>query len=343
MLSIYYTICFPDHWKQFETYTNDSRFASVIRDLPSFVESARSSATIKKYKCYFKKFEKWCNTCSLECLPATITTVSLYLGGRIQQGSSFAILDSSFYAIKWFHDFHFKHNPCSDKFLGLIYEGGRRLLSKPIIKKEPITPDILNRIVLKFGDSSDLKKLRVVVLFLLGFSGFLRYSELANIKMSNIEFYDSYIKICIEKSKTDLYRRGNSVIIAATGTDLCPVLWLKKFIDLAKLNLHADNYIFRALSYLKSKAVYKLCSINNPLSYTKAREILLESLTDIGIDKSKFGLHSLRSGGASTGANRGVSDRLLKAHGRWASDKAKDGYIKDTLKSQMAVSLNLGI
>ncbi|CAG2198497.1 unnamed protein product [Mytilus edulis] len=144
---------YADQWKQFETYTNDSRFASVIRDLPSFVESARSSATIKKYKCYFKKFEKWCNTCSLECLPATITTVSLYLGGLIQQGSSVAILDSSFYAIKWFHDFHFKHNPCSDKFLGLIYEGGRRMLSKPIIKKEP------NRIVLKFGDSSDLKKL----------------------------------------------------------------------------------------------------------------------------------------------------------------------------------------
>ncbi|CAG2214745.1 unnamed protein product [Mytilus edulis] len=215
-----------DQWKQFETYTNDSRFASVIRDLPSFVESARSSATIKKYKCYFKKFEKWCNTCSLECLPATITTVSLYLGGLIQQGSSVAILDSSFYAIKWFHDFHFKHNPCSDKFLGLIYEGGRRLLSKPIIKKEPITPDILNRIVLKFGDSSDLKKLRVVVLFLLGFSGFLRYSELANIKMSNIEFYDSYIKICIEKSKTDLYRRGNSVIIAATAAPYLNMLYV---------------------------------------------------------------------------------------------------------------------
>ncbi|XP_063416210.1 uncharacterized protein LOC134697851 [Mytilus trossulus] len=51
----------------------------------------------------------------------------------------------------------------------------------------------------------------------------------------------------------------------------------------------------------------------------------------------------LRSGGASTGANRGVSDRLLKVHGRWASDKSKDGYIKDNLKSQMAVSLNLGI
>jgi len=83
--------------------------------------------------------------------------------------------------------------------------------------------------------------------------------------------------------------------------------------------------------------------MNVPLSYTRAREILLDSLAEVGLDKSKFGLHSLRSSGITSGANRGVSERLLKAHGRWASDKAKDGYIKDNIQSQMAVSLNLGI
>ena len=50
--------------------------------------------------------------------------------------------------------------------------------------------------------------------------------------------------------------------------------------------------------------------------YTRAREILLKALDDIGFDKSRFGLHSLRSGGASTAANKGVSERLLKAYGR---------------------------
>jgi hypothetical protein len=34
---------------------------------------------------------------------------------------------------------------------------------------------------------------------------------------------------------------------------------------------------------------------------------------------------------------------LLKMHGRWVTDRSKDGYIKDDLESQMAVSLNLGI
>lgn len=298
---------------------------------------------MKKYKCYFKKFEQWCNTYSLQCLPATTTTVSLFIGGLIQNGCSVAVLESSFYYIKWFHDFHFKNNPCSDKFLNLILEGGRRLLSKPVIKKEPITPDILRRVVLRFGDCNNLSKLRTVVLFLLGYCGFLRYSELANIRMSNIETFDNHIKIRIEKSKTDIYRRGNSVVIASTGTDLCPVLWLKRYIDSAGLVINSDEYIFRAISFCKTLGVYKLCKKNLPLSYTRAREILLKSLADIGLDKSKFGLHGLKSGGVSSGANQGVSDRLLKPHGRWASDKAKDGYIKDHLQSQIAVSLNLGI
>lgn len=161
--------------------------------------------------------------------------------------------------------------------------------------------------------------------------------------MSNIETFDNHIKIRIEKSKTDIYRRGNYVVIASTGTDLCPVLWLKWYIDSVGLVINSDEYMFRAISFCKTLGVYKLCKKNLPLSYTRAREILLESLADIGLDKSKFGLHSLRSGGVSSGENQGVSDRLLKAHGRWASDKEKDGYITDNLQSQIAVSLNLGI
>ena len=91
-----------------------------------------------------------------------------------------------------------------------------------------------------------------------------------------------------------------------------------------------------------SKGVHKLCTRNVPISYTRAREILLSSLDRVGLDKSRFGLHR-RSGGASSGANHGVSDRLLKMHGRWVTDSSKDGYIKDNLESQMAVSSNLGI
>ncbi len=71
------------------------------------------------------------------------------------------------------------------------------------------------------------------------------------------------------------------------------------------------------------------------------RELFLAKLRELGFDPKLFGLHSLRSGGASAVANAGVPDRLFKRHGRWRSETAKDGYIKDSPKALMSVSESL--
>ena len=39
---------------------------------------------------------------------------------------------------------------------------------------------------------------------------------------------------------------------------------------------------------------------------------MLNSLVELGFPKSSYGLHSLRSGGASAAANAGISDRLFR-------------------------------
>ena len=95
-----------------------------------------------------------------------MTTVIIHIGGLIQQGVSVAVLELHFYAIKWYHDFNFTSNPCSDKLLSLVIEGGRRILGKPVNKKEPFTPEMLRLIVSKYGDENDLSKLKVCVICL---------------------------------------------------------------------------------------------------------------------------------------------------------------------------------
>ena len=89
---------------------------------------------------------------------------------------------------------------------------------------------------------------------------------------------------------------------------------------------------FRSLSFLPSENTYKLRG-SSPLSYTRAREIVF----------SAFELHSSRGGGALAAANGNITDRLFKRHGRWKSDKAKDGYVKDNVESLLSVSKSLGI
>jgi hypothetical protein len=69
----------------------------------------------------------------------------------------------------------------------------------------------------------------------------------------------------------------------------------------------------------------------------------LRSLKEVGENPSKFGVHSLRSGGATAVANSNIQDRLFKAHGRWKSEMAKDSYIKDSTEKVLSVSKKLGL
>ncbi|CAC5377060.1 unnamed protein product [Mytilus coruscus] len=86
----------------------------------------------------------------------------------------------------------------------------------------------------------------------LAYSGFLRYSELCQIKAKNITFGDDHIDIYIESSKTDCYRKGKNVLIAKLDQAHCPVKILSDYLDKAKIDRSSDDFVFRALSYCKS-------------------------------------------------------------------------------------------
>ena len=130
---------------------------------------------------------------------------------------------------------------------------------------------------------------------------------------------------------------GNTVTIAKANTDTCSVKLLAHYCKIADLRANSDEYSFRSLQFNENLNKNTLIGINKPLSYTRARELLLKTLGSIRCDKSMFGLHSLRSGGSTQAANNNVSDRLSKAHGRWRSENAKDGYVQDSLTVKLSV------
>ena len=88
-------------------------------------------------------------------------------------------------------------------------------------------------------------------------------------------------------------------------------------------------------------------SRNKGVAYSRCQEILLDALAALGYDSRLFGLHSLRSCGAIAAVNSlggNVSDRLLKLHGRWKSDYAKDLYLQEDISAaRISVSSSLGI
>jgi hypothetical protein len=69
----------------------------------------------------------------------------------------------------------------------------------------------------------------------------------------------------------------------------------------------------------------------------------LSALETLGLSKKYFGLHSLRSGGDTAAAAAKVEDKLFKKHGRWRTDKAKDGYVKENISERLSVTQNIGL
>ena len=184
---------------------------------------------------------------------------------------------------------------------------------------------------------------RLMTFALISYAGFFRFDEVSHLRREDIAFHTSYVAIFVQRAKNYVYREGHTVLIARTGSKLDPYASLMRYLDLAGIKPKDECFIFRNVLHYKTSNKYMLQQKDKPLSYTRARELLLFQLSKIGRNPKAFGLHSLRSGGATQAANAGVKDRLFQKHGRWRSTDAKDRYVKDSVLRRLRVTMNLGI
>ena len=116
---------------------------------------------------------------------------------------------------------------------------------------------------------------------------------------------------------------------------------LRRYAHLSGDSFNSTEFVFRSLS--KGRNGYYSLRAGSKLSYSRARELFIEKFKAIGLDTKLYGLHSLRIGGASAVANNDLPDRVIKKHGRWKSEKAKDTYCREDIQHQLLVTLNIGI
>lgn len=322
--------------------TSHPELTGLVDALPSLVTKSKESSTVQQYSRAYGKYKDWCSNVDLEYFPATEPIIALYLTSLLQKGSKSASINQAYYSIRWAHNLAGVPWLCDSLFIQNVLEACRRAAAQPRTRKEPLSKDILLKLVARYGGAdASVKDLRLLTLVLLGFAGFFRVSsELLCLRRCHVAVHNHYLEIHLDKTKTDVYRDGSSVIIAKTGKPTCPYTCFIRYSALA--DLKNDHYVFGRVSYLKRQKVFQYRS-DAPISTTTARELLKSALQEIGENDSLYSLHSLRSGGASAAANNHVLDRLFKIHGRWKSETAKDGYVKDNIKSRLSVSQNLGI
>jgi hypothetical protein len=206
-------------------------------------------------------------------LPCSELHIALYLQHLTEISKHHSTVESAFYRIKWVHDMAGLHNPCKSDLLRNIVESAKRMLSRTIKKKEPVSSDLMKMLFQRFDTcDSTLKDLRLLGVCSLCYTGFLRYDELSNIRSNNLTFHKEHIDMFIIKSKTDCYRNGKNVFIAKLNSPYCPVSILQHYISLAGIDLDSDMFLFRSISFMKKSNTFILRKKNEQLSYTRARD-----------------------------------------------------------------------
>ena len=111
------------------------------------------------------------------------------------------------FSICWGHVQQGLENPMDDLFVCITLEGVKRTVGKPPSnQKDPLTTEMAKGIVDTLGPNQDLIKWRTIVLCLLGFSGFLRISELLAVQVKHLTFTKEHLERVIPKAKNGQMR-----------------------------------------------------------------------------------------------------------------------------------------
>ena len=319
---------------------DDPELQALACKLPATILRSRADSTVIKYLRAFRRWKTWASSKGLEPVPAKPHLFALYLQHLGEETKSKATVEEACNAVSWVHASAGLSSPSVDPFVKATLEGLQRSLAKPVVKKEPVTVDMLEAIVKDVDKSGTLMDLRLATACLLAFSGFLRFSELICLRPCDFEVSREMMKIKIIQSKTDQLRQGDELVIARTGNPTCPVAMLERYMNRTGMSWEEQRYLFRPIQRTKNGESLRQ---SGKISYTCLRDLFKKKIADLGLPPSNFGLHSLRAGGATAAANAKVPDRLFKRHGRWKSENAKDGYVKDQVQSRLEVSRNLGL
>jgi hypothetical protein len=206
----------------------DDPLFETAQEALGYKEAARSPATKRAYASDFRLFEAWCGRAGLEALPATISTIGLYMTELACGGAKVSTISRKLAAISFRHKEEKLPSPCSmkaDRELAQVYAGIRKTTGTKQEGKAAVTLKLIRR-TLDIVESGPLTASRDRALILIGFAGGLRRSELAGIRFEDLQWHSSGsgITITLPRSKTDQEGQGREVEIVRGSQPECTPL-----------------------------------------------------------------------------------------------------------------------
>ena len=148
----------------------------------------------------------------------------------LQTGKTFPVIRMSYFVINYFHSVVGYQNPCPTSLPYNVLEGIKIILAYSATTKSPVTVSQLYEMYNYFGSKIiSLSNLRTILICVLSFMGFLRFSVVVKLRRFDIIINKTFLSIFIEKSKTDVYREGSWVYRKKLDMALCPIELISQY------------------------------------------------------------------------------------------------------------------
>lgn len=316
-------------------------------------------ATLRSYDRIALKFQAFCQEgAGITWVDATATVVAAFLdelrGAHAAEGKGASGVALAKAAISFLFESCSLPDPSANSSLvkRVMKVTGQLKSQRPLLREPVTAPDLLALVEryiqgpLRRHEQPSLMDAMHVVAFVLCFTAFLRYDDLAHVLVheSCLQFVEgpepgapSALRVLIPRSKTDQGWQGAWVEVPALpGCPACPVKLVRWLLDFGGYVTSAPDLdcgplvrqvTFSAGRHTLSQVTSTFDALIPPLSDDRLRNRLRGLLLSVGIDKD-VGLHSLRIGGATAAAAKGVPAQVSRAHGRWASHSAHLRYVR---------------
>lgn len=314
--------------------TFSTRAARVLAKSRAYRSVADARATLKAYAADYTQFQGWCEEHGLAPMPPTAETVGAYLAS-CGEGYALSTLRRRVAAIARQcrlegHTLDTRANAIRGTIKGIARNHGQ-----PSRRSAALTTDDIKRLC----DACDnqLPGLRDRALFLIGFAGALRRSELIGLDVEHLKWTGKNLVLLIARSKTDKEGAGVEIAISPGANETtCPVRALKQWLKTSGIKF---GPVFRKVN--KSARVQ-----NGRLTTDAVRQVLLKRAALAGLKgthREPISPHGLRAGFITTAYSNGVRDEEIMGHTRHKSLETMRGYVRRAKLSKDSPSQKIGL
>ena len=351
---------------------DDTAVPELLRDLAASLKPG----TLKSYAPYYTQWLKYCKELSISDTPACAYRIASFLAVSSTDDKTMEPTKKRVAAINFFQEIAGLDPPCKHAIVTRVVSGIKNRLGARGCPTEPISLSSIHAARAKAAQDNATGLLYIADICIVMQEAQLRWDDIADMRLGDIIWSESAVRLLIVDSKTDTRKQGQFGTLSFSRS---PDSACQRLLDLIRKGIRAFGQLDHAT---RSTLLEELATRRSSLPFPRPAASATISLPpDIQSSAARVGLplenlplvgtwpwrprpasllqslsyncflfhlrklfaalpnvscHSLRRGGATQKVAEGMDARLVQWLGRWKRAESFEGYVGSRTNIELA-------